>query len=253
MCSTSSALPVKTNEIINNATAGNYRPKFFDLPEFNLSRVEFNSLFFEEQNIEEVLLRGNYSFAYLREDKLRTIHAYDSEDKIIDKNDFCSRLGIKIISHNLFKTSKYLSRIFRPVKYGGYFTNLNTHINANEAFQNKCTDGISLISISLAHTLGWKDAVIGKSAQFTLFSSLGLVKGHCLVSELTKADVIVFPNNIKDEVKFEMDYTYIAIEPVKLSSSVKIDIQSLLNLWNLFWVAEKSNYPEFPDSSKGRE
>lgn len=234
MCSNWNALSVPMHEVENNATSGNYHPKFFELDEFGLSRIEFNSLFFEEQNVEEAIIRGDYSFAYLREDKLRTVHAYDLNQELISKDDFCDRLGIKIKSKNLFKTSKYLSRIFRPVKYAGFYKDLNVHCNKLPELQNKTTDGISLISLTLAKNLGWINAEEGKSAQFTMFSNEGLVKGHCVVSSSIGYDAVIYEHNIKNEVKFMKDCTYISIEPVKLSNSVKMDIQSLLNLWGLF-------------------
>jgi hypothetical protein len=234
MCSNWNAVSVPMHEVVNNATSGNYHPKFFELDEFNLSRIEFNSLFFEEQNVEEAIIRGDYSFAYLREDKLRTVNAYDQNQQLISKNEFCDRLGIEIKSKNLFKTSKYLSRIFRPVKYAGFYKDLNVHFNKSPELQNKTTDGISIISLTLAKNLGWNNAEDGKSAQFTMFSNEGLVKGHCVVSSSIGYDAVIYEHNIKNEVRFNKDCTYISIEPVKLSNSVKMDIQSLLNLWGLF-------------------
>ncbi|MBA4316771.1 MAG: hypothetical protein C0412_00065 [Flavobacterium sp.] len=222
------------HSVVNNASIGNYTPKFFELDQFELSNVEFNSLFFEEQNVEEAIIRGGYSFAYLRENKLRTIHASDANGDFIFDSAFCTRLGIKIQTKNIFKTSKYLSRIFRPVRYGGFFKDFTYLCNNSPELQNKSTDGISLISLNLAKSLGWKEAEVGKSAQFTMFCSAGLVKGHCVISATIGYNAIIWEHNIKNEVKFIHDFTYVAIEPVKISDSVRMDIQSLLNLWGLF-------------------
>lgn len=234
MKTNSNIIALSMNPIINNASIGGYRPQFFELGEFNLSKVEFNSLFFNESDIEQALIKGEYSFAYLREDKLRTIDMYTAAGQKVAKDEFLSSVGIQVKSNNLFKTGKYLNRIFRPVKYAGFFKDLNVYVNTNPEYQNKSTDGISLISIDLAKQLGWSNACEGKSAQFTMFSAQGLVKGHCIISSKIECDIIVWENNIKDEVKFVMDCSYVSIEPVKLSNSVKMDIQSLLNLWGLF-------------------
>jgi len=234
MKTSSNILAVSMNPIANNASIGEYRPQFFELSEFNLSRVDFNSLFFNESDVEQAILKGEYSFAYLREDKLRTIDMYTIAEQKVAKEEFLSNVGIQIKSKNLFKTGKYLNRIFRPVKYAGFFKDLNVYVNTNPEYQNKSTDGISLISIDLAKQLGWHNAIEGKSAQFTMFSGKGLVKGHCVISSKIEHDIIIWENNIKDEVIFTKDSTYISIEPVKLSNSVKMDIQSLLNLWGLF-------------------
>ena len=227
-----SLMPIKAVE--NNASTGRYSPMFFDLEEFNLGKVEFNSLFFEEADVESEILKGNYSFAYLREDKLRTIDMYTSEGEKISKEEFLSKLSISVQSKNLFKTGKYLSRIFRPTKYAGFYKDLKVHYNDNPEFQNKSTDGISIISLELAKNLGWNNAQNGKSAQFTLFSNSGLVKGHCVISSNIGYDAVIWAHNVKEEIRFTKNCTYVSIEPVKISDSVKMDIQSLLNLWSLF-------------------
>lgn len=225
-------MPVKA--VANNAAQGKYAPRFFDLEQFNLSRAVFTSHFFEEEDVEKEIVAGDWSFAFLRESKLRTVDIYEDESKI-PFNQFLYRINVDIHSKNLFKTGKYLSRVFRPTKYGKFFSDLDIHINKNPDLAGKITDGISLISLSLAKELGWKDAEANKSAQFTLFFSQGLVKGHVVVSDKIEHDIVIYgQQNIKDEIKFAADCAYVAIEPVKLSKTLRMDIQSLLNLWQLF-------------------
>src|ERR1035437_10390475 len=188
-------------KIETNATQGvTYRPHFFDLQSFGLSRVDIDSVYYNESDAEAELVRGDFSFSYLREDKLRTIHAYDSQGELIPFNEFLNHFHITIESTNLFKTGKYLSRVFRPIRYGGFFQDLDIHVNNNH--NGKTTDGISLISLSLAHNLGWSSAEAGSSAQFTLLYAAGLVKGHCVVSDLIEKDVVIYgQENIKKEIK----------------------------------------------------
>ncbi len=226
------AMPMKAIE--SNAVQGKYTPKFFELQQFNLSRAVFNSHFFEEADVEKEIVAGEWSFAFLRESKLRTVDLYDAQGKI-PFDQFLNRVGISVRSTNLFKTGKYLSRVFRPAKYGMFFKELDVHINDNPALEGKVTDGISLISLALAKSLGWTDAEANKSAQFTLFFGQGLVKGHCVVSDKIQHDIVIYgKQNIKEEIRFVADCAYVAIEPVKLSSTLRMDIQSLLNLWELF-------------------
>ena len=99
----------------------------------------------------------------------------------------------------------------------------------------KVTDGISLISIDLAHALGWENAKPGMSAQFTLFYKRGLVKGHCVISDKINHDIVIYgKDNIKSEIALIHDLEYVTLEPVKLSETLRMDIQSMLNLWDLF-------------------
>lgn len=224
-----------------NIAQGNYKSHFFDNTAFEISEVNFNSIFFDNNKInnrddvELSLLRENFSFAYLREDKLRTIDAFDNRNKKIEFKEFLQKFGIKVSSGNLFKTGKYLSRVFRPVRYGAFYKELDVHINNNPKYSGAVTDGISLISHSLAKSLGWKNAEPNMSGQFTLFFKEGLVKGHCLVSDKIKSNVVIYgQDNIKKDIKLSGDLAYVSLEPVKLGESLRLDIQSLLNLWNLF-------------------
>ena len=235
MYSNGRSMSLPMNKVETNAIQGRYRPAFFDLSEFNLSRVDYSTAFYEEGSVETELLKGSFSFCYLREDKLRMITAYDKDDIIIQFSEFTDRFGINIKSKNLFKTGKYLSRVFRPVKYGKFFRRLNIHINNNPVYQGKVTDGISLVSVDLARKLGWTKADKNMSAQFTLFYKEGLVKGHCVLSDKIESNVIVYGNdNIKTEISLGDDLQYITLEPVKLGKTLRLDIQSMLNLWQLF-------------------
>ena len=233
MCTSVMSKKVSSNLVETNISQGSYRPFFFDLPDYNISRVEFNSCFFNNSEIERQLLQGSFSFAYLREDKLRTIDVFDTNGDHVMFKDFLDHFGIKIKSKNLFKTGKYLSRVFRPIRYGSFFKGLDVHINNNH--NGKITDGISLISLDLARSLGWKNAEANMSAQFTLFFNGGLVKGHCVLSDWINHDVIIYgQENIKSEISLNNGYEYVTLEPVKLGESLRIDIQSMLNLWELF-------------------
>lgn len=215
------------------ATNNSYQYHFFNSEIHNISKVDFQTQFFSESDIERTLLESKFSFAYLREDKLRTIDVYDNQGVHINCKDFLERFSIKINSSNLFKTGKYLSRVFRPSKYGSFFNDLKIHKNQNH--NGKQTDGISLISLELAHRLGWKEAQPEMSSQFTLFYKEGLVKGHCVVSDKIEHDVVIYgDDNIKREISLTTGLNYIALEPVKLSNSLRLDIQSLLNLWEVF-------------------
>ncbi|MDF1612622.1 hypothetical protein [Stygiobacter electus] len=222
------------HEIESNANQGKYKPKFFALKEFNLSRVDFHSHYYAEKDIAKEIFKGEFSLAYLREDKLRTVDAFKQNQKI-DHLDFLETIAIDIKTTNIYKTGKYLSRVFRPMKHAKYYKDLDIHLNENPNLKGKITDGITLINKELAKSIGWNEAEANKSAQVTIFNENGLVKGHCVISDKIKHDIVIYGReNIKTEIRFNKEYTYIAIEPVKLTTSLRIDIQTLLNLWEIF-------------------
>lgn len=235
MYSNRRTISLPMHEASTNATQGKYSPKFFDLADYHVKEVNINSYFYNEADVERELLTGNHSFYYLREDKLRTIDVKTNTGELLVFNHFLKHFGISIRSNNLFKTGKYLSRIFRPVKYGMFFNELDIHFNNDPVYSGKVTDGLSLISLDLAKQLGWKGAAANASAQFTLFFDKGLVKGHCVVSDKIEHDVVIYgSDNIKSEISLKPGIIYAAVEPVKLGKTLRMDIQSMLNLWQLF-------------------
>lgn len=223
------------NSIETNLNNGAYQPFFFMLKEYDLSKVVFESHYFNLTDTERILLNGDFSFAYLREDKLRTINADTLSGKIITFDSFLEHFDLNVEADNIFKCGKYLSRIFRPSKYGAFYTDLDIYLNEDESRPPELTDGISLISQDLAEELGWSDAKTNMSAQITLLTDEGLIKGHCVVSDKIKSDIVLYgKDSYKQEVKLKSGYQYISIEPLKGSSHLRLDIQTLLNLWDLF-------------------
>jgi hypothetical protein len=210
-----------------------YKPRFFEpfFTKLNGITIPFGD---DQSAIELLIARKEYSFAYLRNGELRTLEAFNASGKIPFET-FLNHVHLTISSDNIFKLGKYLSRVFRPARYGAHLDGLDIHINQTTD-ANK-VDGLSIISLSLAKRLGWENAQVNSSSQFTLVYDKGLVKGNCVVSDKIKHDVIIYGNeNIKEEIKF--DGCYVALEPVGLSYHLRIDIQSMLNLWPLLGGAE---------------
>lgn len=214
-----------------NPNQGSYKPHFFCNDEFQLSKVEFSS---REINggLPDALsiFKDQYSFVYLR-DQIKIIDAYDQHGDIIPFSEFPAKVGLSITGDNIYKAGKYLSRVFRPTRFGKHFNSLSIHYNNNH--KKNTTDGISLISLSLVKQLGWSKVQPGNSCQFTLAYSEGLIKGHAVVSDRITSDVAVYTGNIKKEVQFTKGF-YVALEPVKLGNKVRLDSQTLPNLWSIF-------------------
>lgn len=196
-----------------------YKPRFFEpfITKLNGTTIPFSD---DQTAIEVLIARKEYSFAYLRNGELRTLEVYNALGKI-PFEAFLNKVHLTISSDNIFKLGKYLSRVFRPTKYGAHLNGLDIHIN--ESVKAKKVDGLSLISLSLAKRLGWTDAQVNSSSQFTLVYNKGLVKGNCVVSDKIKHDVVIYGSeNLKEEIKF--DSCFVALEPVGLSTHLRIDI-----------------------------
>ena len=101
------------NRIVEtNISQGSYKPAFFNLENYSVSKVDYNSLYFNKGDAERYLLEGESSFYFLREDKLRTIDAYDDNGNRIEFRDFLNHFGISIQSKNLFKSREISEQSF---------------------------------------------------------------------------------------------------------------------------------------------
>ncbi|CAG0943362.1 hypothetical protein BROC_02266 [Candidatus Brocadiaceae bacterium] len=214
-----------------NDAHGNYRPHFFDLESFQVKKVNISTSFYADLSPEPIILKGEDSFYYLREDKLRILNVFLSNNHHLPFKDFLQHFKLSVASDNLFKTGKYLSRVFRSTRYGGFFEQLSVK---HSDVSGKIVDGISLVSVEAARALGWRRAAAGMGAQLTYLSKDGLVKGHCVLSDRIDYDIVVYGGNIKDQIFLEQGQEYLALEPVKLSDTLRMDVQTLLNLWDVF-------------------
>lgn len=228
---TQNLTPLESHATEINDAHGIYRPHFFDLESFQVKKVNFSTSFYADLNPEPILLKGEDSFYYLREDKLRILNVFLSNKHHLSFKDFLQHFKLSVASDNLFKTGKYLSRVFRSTRYGGFFEQLSVR---HSDVSGKIVDGISLVSVEAARALGWRRAAAGMGAQLTYLSKDGLVKGHCVLSDRIDYDIVVYGGNIKDQIFLEQGQEYLALEPVKLSDTLRMDIQTLLNLWDVF-------------------
>jgi len=222
-------LPCHTADISDSY--GTYRPHFFDLESFQVKKVNLSTSFYADLNPEPIILKGEDSFYYLKEDKLRILNVFLSNEQHLPFQAFLNHFKLRVASDNLFKTAKYLSRVFRSTRYGGFFEKLSVK---HSDISGKVVDGISLLSVEAAKTLGWKDAEPGMGAQLTYLSKDCLVKGHCILSDRVDYDIVIYGGNIKDQISLTQGQEYLALEPVKLSNSLRMDVQTLLNLWDVF-------------------
>jgi len=199
-------IPLPTKYIKTNIAEGLERPVYFNLAEFQLSRVEFNTVSYN--GAETHLL--NCSFAFPSQGKIRTIQAYDIDGRLLPFSDFLSRLQIHIRSLDMANVCKTLSTVFRTVKYGGFLNNLTVSIN--NSYNHK--RALSLISVRVAESLGWRSEA-GCLAQLILFYGNGLVSTRCIITDNITTDIVIpGAENINTEVSLRGNLQFISLEPV---------------------------------------
>lgn len=82
-----------------------------------------------------------------------------------------------------------------------------------------------------------------KRVEFTLMTERGQDKGHAIVIEDLPAD-LVLPKDTKSQVKLVDGTVFIGLTPVHSADEMRLDIQSLINLYPFFDVPQLTNWLE---------
>ena len=151
-----------------------------------------------------------------------------------------------------FVLSKRLSRIMRPHKVSGFFAKENVSIAymAQSAEEAKVWDGAALISRNMVNRLLANMPTEQRTKieremrhthrfEFTIVSEQGQDKGHALVSDNLcdqSGNPIDFllPQDTKREVHSTGDSVFVGLAPVHGHEHMRLDIQSLINLYPFF-------------------
>ncbi len=171
--------------------------------------------------------------------------------------DFLAVTGLTLdMERGGYVLSKRLSRIMRPYTLGGYFPDHAVHIdyldNLDRAGQ-QVWDGAGLISRNMLERLGiasgseahqtrWQAAVqrAGR-VEFTIMTTHGQDKGHAIVADHLPADFIL-PRDTKPSVKLQGSEVFIGIQLVHGHPDMRLDIQSLINLYPFFNVEQLARW-----------
>lgn len=178
------------------------------------------------------------------------------------------QLGIRVRpgTSGLIKTSKRLSRLFRPARFfttyaSGDYGEGELRVRVDERLDPALWDGLALIRrrtvVDIARRSPWladlaetdpdrhcalvAEMMAVERVEITVLTARGQIKGHALVIDDRAgydevagllSDIIVAPGAFKPEVVAAVDdRVFIAVEPVHGKEGAEIDIQSLINLW----------------------
>jgi hypothetical protein len=163
---------------------------------------------------------------------------------------FLARSGLELSLHKGgFVLSKRLSRILRPQYVTAFFDVAEVYIQYMDLddIGVKVWDGAGLISRSMLERMiaelpdvsESKRAQLireikhGQRVEFTIMTENGQDKGHCIVSDTLQSDFLL-PQDTKREVKLVNGQTFVGINFVHGHADMRLDIQSLINLYPFF-------------------
>ncbi|MEM8860218.1 MAG: hypothetical protein AAGD96_17970 [Chloroflexota bacterium] len=163
------------------------------------------------------------------------------------------KLGIQIsMEKGAFVASKRLVRMMRPFRYWAMHASTDIVIGRNVNANPDLWDGAGQISAKYVKELAYakhldltqkqrRRLAKAKRVEITVMGPFGQEKAHCLVVDdlmgevegaKVECDLVLPPNSTKTEVKFcdPFGTVFVGVVPVKGKRSMRIDIQSLINL-----------------------
>lgn len=160
-----------------------------------------------------------------------------------------------------FVLSKRLSRIMRPHFLSGFFSadpkGDMSHSVAVAYMQQsddeaKVWDGAAVISRAMLERISLDDTLSPRQreqlarelqhaerVEFTLLSGRGEDKGHAIIADNLRDDAgnpidFLLPQDTKREVQLGGDHVFVGISPIHGKKEMRLDIQSLINLYPFF-------------------
>jgi hypothetical protein len=153
--------------------------------------------------------------------------------------------------------SKRLSRVMRPYRYWGFFSEDEVTIDYNELLDGRLWDGCGLVSRAfvqrLADSLDPSTSLIslirsGQALQnrrrrellqtnrfeVTTLHADGQDKGHILVVDDLTCDFMFPAGSAKTELALEGGRIFIGLNPIHSEDQMCLDIQSIINLYPFF-------------------
>jgi hypothetical protein len=206
--------------------------------------------------------RGDRSYRFFGDLPLAARWIKDDKTVLLYAAQSLQALGIRVNpgEAGLIKTSKRLSRLFRPSRFFTAYAGDELRVRTDERLDPDLWDGMALIRrelvVDIARRSPWladlaeadpdrhfalmEEMMTVERVEITVLTGAGQIKGHALVIDTHEgydevagllSDVVVAPGAYKPEVTAIDGRTFIAIEPVHGQERAEIDIQSLINLW----------------------
>ena len=135
-------------------------------------------------------------------------------------------VGISIVGDKYQKTMKRLSRIFRSTKYGRFLDKIDMiHLEDNGDW-----DGMVMFCKSdyLKREFNIDSEYLDRYS-VTLLHDGGMYKGHMIVDDRIKTDVILFGRPVK-EIRYSLSQSYFQLEKNVSRKAPRMDLQSFLGI-----------------------
>ena len=201
---------------------------------------------------------------YPQEPVLRWVndnHVQDLYVEDMDTASFLEATGLELsLAKGGYVLSKRISRLMRPYFISSFFPQdaISIHYLDQNERDAKIWDGAGQINRDLLLRLIDHlpeditprkrryleyELCHARRVEFTLMTADGQCKGHALVKDDLDTD-FVLPRDIKSEVKLVDGTTFVGLVPVHSSADMRLDIQSIINLYPFFDIPQLQRWLE---------
>ncbi|HID51540.1 MAG TPA: hypothetical protein EYP41_05830, partial [Anaerolineae bacterium] len=162
----------------------------------------------------------------------------------MDTQSFLERTGLQLSMHKGgYILSKRLSRVMRPYRYWGFFSDDEVTIDTNEFLDGRLWDGSGQVSRSFIQRLAdslelderhRRELLRANRFEVTTLHAGGQDKGHVLVVDDLAVDFMFPAGSVKQELSLQNGRIFIGLNPIHSEDKMCLDVQSLINLHPFF-------------------
>jgi len=162
----------------------------------------------------------------------------------MDTQAFLQRTGLQLsMGNGGYVLSKRLSRVMRPYRYWGFFSDGEVTIDYNEFLDGKLWDGCGQVSRGFIQRLAdglnldarhRRELLRGNRFEVTTLHAGGQDKGHVLVADDLAVDFMFPAGSAKAELSLADGRVFVGLQPIHSEDQMCLDVQSLINLHPFF-------------------
>lgn len=195
--------------------------------------------FGDEEALAKVFQADPPALRWVKDDKVLDLHVPS-----MDTQTFLERTGLQLSMHKGgYVLSKRLSRVMRPYRYWGFFTEDEVIIDYNELLDGNLWDGCGQVSRGFIQCLAdsldlderhRRELLHCNCFEVTTLHAGGQDKGHVYVTDDLAVDFMFPAGSAKQELALVDGRIFIGLNPIHSEDQMCLDVQSIINLHPFF-------------------
>ena len=195
--------------------------------------------FGDEEALAKIFQADLPTLRWVKDDKVLDLYVPG-----MDTHTFLERTGLRLSMHKGgYVLSKRLSRVMRPYRYWGFFSDDEVTIDYNEFLDGNLWDGCGQVSRSFIQRLAdgldlderhRHELLHCNRFEVTTLHAGGQDKGHVLVVDDLAVDFMFPAGSAKQELALVDGRVFIGLNPIHSEDQMCLDVQSIINLHPFF-------------------